>query len=209
MLEVKTYKNYKELCSAIKWKVVSGNSKIKQFKELESMCKFNKEGQKIIIEEIFDIPKDIEDKRRYGGNLKDFGNFKVKKEFENNIGIYRIINYKTKEVYIGSTIRGFRTRFKEHNRGDTEYMYYTKELLNNGGVFEILESMNDCSEKEIRLKEQYYIDRYNENNNYILINNRYEVCYNGKKKHFVKIKIEDKYLDLATKLLNENGIEIY
>ena len=33
--------------------------------------------------------------------------------------------------------------------------------------------------------------------------------YNGKKKHFAKIKIEDKYLDLATKLLNENGIEIY
>lgn len=88
-------------------------------------------------------------------------------------------------------------------------MHYTKELLNNGGVFEILESMNDCSEKEIRLREQYYIDRYNENNNYILINNRYEVCYNGKKKHFAKIKIEDKYLDLATKLLNENGIEIY
>ena len=31
--------------------------------------------------------------------------------------------------------------------------------------------------------------------------------YNSKKKHFAKIK--DKYLDLATKLLNENGIEIY
>ena len=29
------------------------------------------------------------------------------------------------------------------------------------------------------------------------------------KKHFAKIKIEDKCLDLATKLLNENGIEIY
>ena len=68
MLEIKTYKNYKELCSAMEWKVVSGNSKIKQIKELESMCKYHKEGQKIIIEEIFDIPKDIIDNRSNGGN---------------------------------------------------------------------------------------------------------------------------------------------
>lgn len=115
MLEVKTYKNYKELCLSMNWEVKSGNTKIKQFKELDSLCKYHKEGQKIVIEEIFDIPKDIVDNRSNGGNLKKFSNFKVNKENEENIGVYRIINYNTKEVYVGSTIRGFRTRFKEHN----------------------------------------------------------------------------------------------
>ena len=35
MLEIKTYKNYKELCEAIGWKISTGNGKKAQLKELE------------------------------------------------------------------------------------------------------------------------------------------------------------------------------
>ena len=59
MLELTTYKNYKELCKAMNWEVTSSNSKKKQMKELESICKFHKEGQKFIIEDIYDKPKKI------------------------------------------------------------------------------------------------------------------------------------------------------
>ena len=59
MLELITYKNYKELCKAMNWEVTSSNSKKKQMKELESICKFHKEGQKFIIEDIYDKPKEI------------------------------------------------------------------------------------------------------------------------------------------------------
>lgn len=59
MLELTTYKNYKELCKAMNWEVTSSNSKKKQMKELESICKFHKEGQKFIIEDIYDKPKEI------------------------------------------------------------------------------------------------------------------------------------------------------
>lgn len=57
MLEEKTYRNYKELCYAMDWNISTGNSKKAQFKELECLCDYHKEGQKIIINEIYEIPK--------------------------------------------------------------------------------------------------------------------------------------------------------
>ena len=215
MLELKTYKNWKEICKAMGWKTTMGNYKNARLKELESMCKNHKEGQNIVIDEIYTKRKDIIDNRGKNKNSHNnkrfnFEKLKIDKKDENNIGVYRIINYATKEVYIGSTIRGFRSRFREHYNCYDNRMTHTYNLLNNGGVFEIIESMNNSTENEIRLREQYYIDKYNKDNNYILINNRNESGNKLKnKKHFTKIKIEDKYLDLATKLLSENGIEIY
>ena len=64
MLELKTYKNYKELCVAMGWKITDGSSKKKQLKELESLCEYHKEGHKFVIDEVYDIPKEIEDKRK-------------------------------------------------------------------------------------------------------------------------------------------------
>ena len=57
MLEKKTYKNYKELCKAMNWEIKDGNSKKAQFKELDTLCNYHKEGYKIIIDEMFDIKK--------------------------------------------------------------------------------------------------------------------------------------------------------
>lgn len=59
MLEQGVYKNYKELCKAMNWKVTSSDSKTRQFKELTSICKWHKEGNKIIIDEIYSEPKEI------------------------------------------------------------------------------------------------------------------------------------------------------
>ena len=53
MLEQGVYKNYKELCKAMNWKMTSSDSKTRQFKELTSICKWHKEGNKIIIDEIY------------------------------------------------------------------------------------------------------------------------------------------------------------
>ena len=63
MLEQRVYKNYKELCKAMSWKVTSSDSKNKQFKELTSICKWHKEGNKIVIDEIYSQPKEIIDNR--------------------------------------------------------------------------------------------------------------------------------------------------
>ena len=63
MLELKTYKNYKELCVAMGWKITDGSSKKKQLKELDSLCTYYKEGNKFIIVEIYEHQREIVDGR--------------------------------------------------------------------------------------------------------------------------------------------------
>ena len=64
MLEVKTYKNWKELCSAMNWKPTGGTYKKARLKQLESLCRYHKEGNKIIVDEIFLQPKTNTDNRQ-------------------------------------------------------------------------------------------------------------------------------------------------
>ena len=53
-LELKTYKNYKELCNALEWEVSSGNTKKKQLRILSEICNYEKQGNKFIIKEIYE-----------------------------------------------------------------------------------------------------------------------------------------------------------
>ena len=62
MLELTIYKNYKSLCEAMDWKTTGGDTKVKNLKILDSICKYHKEGQKFVIEEIYEEPKEIERK---------------------------------------------------------------------------------------------------------------------------------------------------
>ena len=67
-------KNYKELCEVMNWKVQSGTSKMAQFKELDRICKWHKEGNKIVIDEIFINTKKKVDGR--GKSMNSRGNNK-------------------------------------------------------------------------------------------------------------------------------------
>lgn len=70
MLEKKAYKNWKELCKDMNWETTRGNTKNKYLKILNSLCKYHKEGNKFIIEEIYKEPKPIEDNRGNDGIFK-------------------------------------------------------------------------------------------------------------------------------------------
>jgi len=63
-------KNYKELCVILEIPVKGGKGKQVQFKELERYCTYTKQGQKIIITEIFEIPLEKIDLRSEGNNSK-------------------------------------------------------------------------------------------------------------------------------------------
>ena len=49
-------KNYKELCTLLEVKPSSGNGKAKQLEELQLYCKYHKDGNKFIIDEIIENP---------------------------------------------------------------------------------------------------------------------------------------------------------
>ena len=56
-------KNYKELCSLLEIKVYRGDSKLAQLKELATHVRYEKQGHKFIIKEIYKEQKVKEDKR--------------------------------------------------------------------------------------------------------------------------------------------------
>lgn len=57
------FKNYKELCKFVEIEPTTGTAKKSQLKELKRFCEYHKEGQKIIIDKKYKIPKDKEDGR--------------------------------------------------------------------------------------------------------------------------------------------------
>ena len=172
------FKNYKELCERLGEPVKDGNSKKAQLKEWEQRFSYQKQGYKIIITEVFSEPKEKVSRRRGGANNFKQDSLKNKlckplldkgKNLKGK-GIYAIC--LDKKIYIGSTCRvgGFDARFLQHTRGQQPH---TKELLDNGGEFRILEDMTGCEEWEIREREQEYIDALLTTSEYELIN-KYE-----------------------------------
>lgn len=67
------FKNYKELCAFFDEKPTTGCSKQAQFKEWERYFSYRKEGNKFIVTEVFDTPKDKTDNRvnNYSRNNKN------------------------------------------------------------------------------------------------------------------------------------------
>ena len=92
---------YKELCEVLGWKITTGNSKMAQLKELDTLCKYHKQGHSIIIDEIYtkkgekmDNRKIVkeDDKRRLGNNNEQAKN--IRYLLCNLLSNYRLDNYK-------------------------------------------------------------------------------------------------------------------
>lgn len=207
------FKNYKELCEFLGWKVGTGTQKKSQLKQLNILCEWHKEGNKIIVDEVYEIKKEKEDKR-----FKKFEGFSIGESHWKDIGIYRIINEDIGELYIGSTTMGFRDRFLQHNNMNTAKkndMLHTYNLINTQGTrFEIIETMNDATEKEIREREQYWLDYYKDNSDYIIINRKEETyCIKEKKPKepkpkYINIKVEESiYLEVLEFLKDNNLLD--
>ena len=64
------FKNYKAVCEWLEIKPTTGTAKIAQIKEFERYCKYYRDGQKYIIDEVFDNPTEKIDGRvnNKGGN---------------------------------------------------------------------------------------------------------------------------------------------
>ena len=69
MLELGVYKNWKALCEAVGWNPKNGGTyKQSREKDLNDICNWHREGNKIVITEIFgELPME-EDKRANNGN---------------------------------------------------------------------------------------------------------------------------------------------
>lgn len=195
-------KNYKELCGVMGWKITTGKSKKLQMEELKRLCRFHKSGNSFIIDEVYETIIEKVDLRTNGNNsdnFKEYQQFNVKKEHWFDIGVYKIIDLNN-NCYIGSTIRSFRERFVEHHRGLQDN---TKELMNNGGIFEIVKIMNNFNEEEIRKKENEYLQIYKLKYN-VANKQDYVGGFTPKKKK--KILVDEENYEKAIKLLEDNDL---
>ena len=94
--EGQTIKNYKELCSILGIKICSGNSKIKQLKELDHYIKYSKQGNKYIIEEIYSNPIISIKELKQGKYIKQLSNIIIEylynsKELD-QIPLFKLLN---------------------------------------------------------------------------------------------------------------------
>lgn len=104
------FKNYRDLCKFIGWKICGGSSKMAQLKSLDTICKWHKEGNKIVIDEVFETPVRKKDGRVSNGNKK----FEELFEYLNDSGVY-LLKDKTDKMYIGSS-KNIYDRFVSHNQ---------------------------------------------------------------------------------------------
>lgn len=202
MLKKMKYANWREICKEMGWKNTGGCYKDARMKYFESLCSYHKDGFKFIIDEIYDNPKPLVD-GRVGYSVErliEYGNLKIDNIFYKSTGVYKIS--LGNKIYIGSTIVGFRDRFLGHYYGQDESMQHTYELIQNGGVFEILENMTGEREEVIRRRENEYIEEYQKNDSWEVINN-----YSGwGGTRFRNIKILSSNYDKAMNILNEHGL---
>ena len=212
MLEVKTYKNWKEICETMGWKTTGGDTKRKYLKMLDSLCEYTKDGNKFIVKIVYDKQKEIVDKRKRKESTFDYSQFKVEKEIERDSGVYmiKLSNF----IYIGETV-DFKRRFRQHKMDYGKLMPYTKKLIEEGGEFYVLHNTNGIiDEILLQMLEYEYIKYFRENTDYIVINERksinIEEYYNKNKKKLIKKKIyvSSEDYEFAIAVLGHNGIEI-
>ena len=204
MLEVGEYKNYKAICEAMGWKPVGGDTKVKHLKELESICKYHKDGYKFIVEEIYKTPLPIVDNRG-GRPTSIISEFCIDEDKFNNGGVYRI--QLGNEIYIGSTVN-FRQRFNTHKSKSNTKLPQTKDLIERGGQMFILHDMTDIEDIElIRMVEEEYILFYTHETDYDVINRRISTSTFEKPKiKYKSIKIEENRLSEVLEILEERGV---
>ena len=150
--------------------------------------------------------------RKVGEPKVKFPNLLIEEQYYESIGVYKIV--LNNEIYIGSTIAGFKNRFLTH-RGVGNKLKTRKMLLEQGATFEILQICDGMSENEIRHIEQQWIEEYRNNPDWEVINIDDHVKIKGEQhgksqnipdNKMIRVKRED--YDRALEILEREGIEI-
>lgn len=113
------------------------------------------------------ITLEDEDKKNITASLKKYDNLLENKAFiilenKNKSGIYRFTNILTGDCYIGSSVN-MSTRFYDHfnlkqvekNKGKSIFYW---AILKYGLENFTLEILENCSQDELLIREQYYLD---------------------------------------------------
>jgi len=118
-----TIANYKALCAILKIKVMAGDSKKAQIKELERYFRYHKEGNKFIIDEIYSeiLPKI--DHRKDGNNVTEYT------KYIENLILDLLVQGGNNKQGFGRVFLSKNQLFKEFNMINDNYVYCKRRIL--------------------------------------------------------------------------------
>ena len=153
-------KNYKEFCKLLDEPVKGGKGKVCQIAKWKRAIDFHRIGKVgYEIDSIIGINENTF-KRKSQPYILKIDSFKLSEEEGRKSGVYIIHN--DKEAYIGSTVH-LRKRFLAHYENKNNNHIKTYNILQNNGIFEVLWFADEnTSDKELREKEEFYINNYND-----------------------------------------------
>lgn len=178
------FKNWKEFCNAVNIECKKSNNRKGDERKLSSLCEWHKEGQKVIIDKIFETPKEIVDGRKnnHGSHNRKskYEDILTKKERNNEFdGYYVYAHYiEDKIMYIGKGCkkRAINSMYKRFDKDDydkvdikilarfkneIDALAYEKEMI------DYYKSLGQCKyndeiyhignmyDKEIKLQKEY------------------------------------------------------
>ena len=164
-------------------------------------AQYSEKINKIIEEYDEDLECELSSKKT-SYSITNYENFQVEEKQENFIGVYKIT--LDNRIYIGSTVKSFRTRYAQHCSKFN--CLPTKEMLEQGGIFEIIEICNNMKEPEIREMENKWIAHYSDNEEWEIVNKNF--AWSNEKKDNTKFHINKELKELIEELGIEKTKEI-
>ncbi|MBP3707077.1 MAG: hypothetical protein J6J36_00470 [Clostridia bacterium] len=190
------FKNWKEFCNAVEIECKKSNNRKGDERKLSALCEWHKEGQKVIIDRIYDIPQEVKDGRKNNrgssNQVSKYENILTKKERKKEFdGYYVYAHYISDEVvYIG---KGCRDRILS-----SMYQRFNKEDYSKIEI-KILKRFGD-NELEALAYEKEMIEYYQSIG---------QCKYNDKSYHIGNIKTEEVKLQKEyDKLISERELLI-
>ena len=148
MLEIKIYKNWKELCEEVGWKTTGGTYKKSREKDLNDVCDWHREGNKIVIDKIFgELSEDSDKRKNNGGNSTKSTKEDDKRANNKNTG-HSTSKYEMIDTLI-------------YNQLSDGYRIFTKrQLIKNAGLYISKDTINNaCDVNEYSIND--FLDVYN------------------------------------------------
>ena len=145
MLELRVYKNWKELCEEVGWNPNNrGTYKQARLKELDTICNWHKDGNKIVIDEVFGELSEENDKRiNNGGNSTKSAKEDDKRANNKNQG-HSTSKYEMVDTLIYNQL------------SNIERIFTKSQLIRNAGLYISKDNIiNSCN-----VESEYSIDDF-------------------------------------------------
>ena len=192
MLELRVYKNWKELCEEVGWNSNNGgNYKKSKLKELDTLCSWHKDGNKIVIDEIFEVAKEKVDGRANNSNTGH--STKSTKEDDKRANNKNTGHSTSKYEMIDTLI---------YNQLSSIERIFTKlQLIKNAGLYVSKDDIvNSCNVNEYSIND--FLDVYNSTVNKSIDTALNRMCKNKIIEYSKVIVIDNSYsvIDMNSKV---------